>query len=153
MPAIRTLILSALVLGACSNPEDVEVQSRECLDGSNANYHVRLQGSGLQDYEGSTIHVVTDINLAFTPDALCRSTGAALVEDGALDLRLSNRTDEAVYPFVGAFVDLDDDGLCTPGIDATWGTWGSVAPDTEMLVALEASAFTTVDELEVCAHF
>ncbi len=92
------------------------------------------------------------MNLAFTP-ALCRSTGAALVADGQIDVRLSNRTDDAVYPFVGAFVDLDDDGACTPGVDLTWGIWGSVSPGTELLVALEATAFTTGDAVEICGHF
>lgn len=64
-----------------------------------------------------------------------------------------NLTDTAVYPFIGAFLDRDADGACSP-LDLTGGIHGIIGgPDLPSVIALGPSSFSLDDPRDVCNHF
>lgn len=153
----RTVPLAGLLaLVACAaepDPADTIQQSQACLDHSDSDYHVVVDGVGFAAHEGATVHVVTDMQLAFTGEHRCVVSGPAQVNDGAFTVALDNRTDGAAYPVVGAFIDIDDDGACTPGLDLEWRIVGSVAPGDELASTVSPEDFAVAGELEVCGYF
>ena len=82
----------------------------------------------------------------------CRANGAAAVEGGAFLARADNRRDDAVYPRLGAYIDVDGDGACRADVDVVW-TRLSIAPppDQEDTIALAAESFAQLPEADGCA--
>jgi hypothetical protein len=152
----RTLILAGpLALWACTaEPEPGTLQqSQACLEHSDADYRVVVDGVELAAHEGATVHVLTDMQLAFTAEHACVVSGPARVSDGAFTVALDNRTDGAAYPLVGAFIDVDGDGACTAGVDLEWRLIGSVAPGNELALTVGPDDFAAGAEIGVCAYF
>jgi hypothetical protein len=76
---------------------------------------VILIGAGFEAYEGRTLIAVT----TDSDSRPCRASGATQIRDGAFRIELVNLS-AAVYPYIDAFVDLDEDGRCSDSIDAKW---------------------------------
>src|SRR5262249_13454286 len=122
-----SLFIGLGLLAACSAapPTGSHTDGTIMCTGTAANeYRVDLVASGFAGFKGKTLHAVTDIQLARSPGA-CSTTSTAAIADGTFDVHMTNRTDDAVYPFIGAFIDLDGDGNCDRSRDPTWGIFGS----------------------------
>jgi hypothetical protein len=106
-----------------ANPSDGIVieagrQSAACLAKNTSEYSIVFQGSGLGDFEGKTVVLMTTDS---TTDNRCRTTGSVQIRDGAFRAEVFNLTANA-YPFMGAFIDVGGDGYCSGGIDPSWTT-------------------------------
>jgi hypothetical protein len=148
----RSLFLGLGLLAACSSapPTGSHTDGTIMCTGTAANeYRVDLAGSGFAEFKGKTLHAVTDIHLARSPGT-CSTTSTAAIADGNFGVHMTNRTDDAVYPFIGAFIDLDGDGRCDRSRDPTWGIFGS---GDSITLELSAERFSTADEMDVCSHF
>lgn len=136
--------------GATSSPDAGAVQTAECLQNATMHYQVELSGSGFEEFGSKKLYGVTEIRLVSAPQASCRNTGSIEIAGSAFDLRMTNLTDEAAYPFIGAFIDMNGDGKCEKSVDLTWGIFGSVAPFPQRL---SPANFSTADEIDVCGRF
>ncbi len=140
--------------GAWDEPTG-SLQSSACRNRAHNEYVVELTGAAFGEEDGSRIHAITDVQLA-EPGAtgtLCRTTTSTDVAGGGFEVMLTNLTDTAVYPFIGAFLDRDGDGACSP-LDPTWGIYGIIGgPDHPTLIALGPSSFSVDDPRDVCSHF
>lgn len=123
-----------------------------CLDKTDLEYDVRVEGRDLQDYEGMKVEVVTVMPLAFTPGEQCRALGTTQVSKGTFVLELTNRTDGGAYPLVAVLIDVDDDGLCSAGIDATWSVWSAVQPGSAVVESIEPTELAVADA-GACSSF
>src|SRR5687768_12754654 len=116
---IACLLVS--VLAACdpSSSEDASGAGEpECTGEAPNWYRVELVGSGFSSYDGVTIHTMTGIGLA--RGGTCRSATSTEIDDGAFEVENIGRTDDAVYPTVAAFIDIDGDERCRPTVDPAW---------------------------------
>ncbi len=130
-------------------------QSSACREHARNEYRVELTGASFIAEEGSRVHATTNVELAEPAAAgtLCQTTKAAEVASGAFDVVLTNLTDTAVYPFIGAFIDGDGDGICS-ALDRTWGIYGTIGGPTQPnRIALVPTMFSLDDPHGVCGHF
>lgn len=146
----RIAISIATLAAACGTPAATSTQTRACLDHAPNEYRVELDGQGFAA-DSSNVHVVTDIRLVSSATVTCRTATTAPIAGGAFAVDLANRTDDAAYPFVGAFIDRDGDGACTAA-DLTWGVTGETV-DPAFTAAVTPDQFATGDPGQVCSHF
>lgn len=135
---------------ACSSPDATTMQTPACLDHAANEYRVEVGGEGF-DAVAATVHVVTEVRLISADAVTCRASTTAALSGGAFAVDLANRTDEAAYPFIGAFIDSDHDGACT-ATDLTWGITGETV-DPAFTASVTPASFSTGDPDQVCAHF
>lgn len=150
----RSPLPVAFLLVACGTEGDPPSaqQSSACLNNAHVEYMVELSGAGF-DAEAGRIHVATDVQLAepAAAGALCRITSSVEITQGRFDVTLTNLTDTAVYPFIGAFLDRDGDGACSP-LDPTWGIYGVIVGEPDR-IELDPTMFSLGDPRDVCSHF
>jgi hypothetical protein len=126
--------------------------SMECVEHASNPYTVTLRGSNLGAYESQTVHVATSVRLVSTPSVSCTASGGSQITGGQFEVTVQNRTDSAVYPTVGMFIDVDGDGVCDAATDAVWGlTFSLVRPD--MTFSIDSSDLGQTDGVDVCALF
>ena len=113
---------------------------------------VEHRGAGF-DAEAGRLHAATDVQLAepAAAGALCRITRSTEITRGRFDLTLTNLTDTAVYPFIGAFIDRDGDGACS-ALDPTWSIYGVILGEPDR-IEFDPSMFSLDDPRDVCSHF
>jgi len=149
--------LPLAIVAACGASDDptASVQSSACRDLARNEYVVELTGAAFGEEAGSRIHAITEVQLA-EPGATgtsCRATTSTAVAGGGFEVMLTNLTDTAVYPFIGAFLYRDGDRACSP-LDPTWGMTGNIGgQDHPTLITLGPSSFSVDDPLDVCSHF
>lgn len=149
MGSLTGFAVIVVVAGCTTSSPSPSVQSRACLDHAPNEYKVELSGRGFADT--SAVHALTDIRLVSAPDVTCRIADAPPISSGSFMVELANLTDTASYPFVGAFIDRDEDGACSAG-DLTWGTYGETV-DPAFTVEVTLEQFSAGDPGQVCAHF
>lgn len=126
-----------------------EAPDAECLAHAAQEYTVRLVGDGFDAQEGKALFAVNEMRLASAPEISCRASGHVEIQRGAFDLSLPNATDEASYPRVVAFIDVDGNGACDVGVDLGW----EFLPNWAFLtLTLAPSDFSAAAAEEVCDH-
>lgn len=116
-------ILAVLLATACSGAED-EPPATECSGPAPNEYSAVIEAIGLDAFEGTRVHLLTEIGLA--SGGRCRAEGLTEVASGGFDGTLTGRTDDAVYPIYAVFIDVDQDGTCDRSTDLTWTTNGTI---------------------------
>jgi hypothetical protein len=96
----------------------VVTQTAECLSKSAGPYETIFLGSGFEAYEGKSVFAGTTDTPDYKP---CRVVMTTRIVDGKFTLTLDNRA-SSVYPTYFLFVDADENGRCTDGVDPKWGT-------------------------------
>jgi hypothetical protein len=117
-------------------------------------YVIEVNGLGFEVDEQTPIYTMTSIGLV-EPYAgrlmTCSVVESSVIVSGGFAFRLENLTDDAVYPSIGAYLDRDRDGRCSPS-DPKWGTT-SVILDKPAVINVDPSKFQLADPHYVCAQF
>jgi hypothetical protein len=82
----------------------------------------------------------------------CRAIGTRRIRDGAFQVELINLA-VAVYPNIDAFIDLDDDGRCSDGVDAKWHVTGVLTIPRSWTSNLTATSFSVPGNCLASASF
>ncbi len=108
-------------------------------------YRTRVAASGLAAYEGAAVHIASE-------SRFCRTTATAAVGAGGFDLLIDNQTDVdiEVYPVIGAFIDLDGDGVCN--VEPAWSALTTAIIGRELTVTVSAADFGN-DPYDICSSF
>jgi hypothetical protein len=128
------------VAGGCgeTSPDAVQMEigctERDDLEP----YWVAFEAEGLEEYEGATAVVISEMPLAFEPGA-CASRAALPITRGQISVELEGRSDGAAYPLVGLYIDRGETGRCDPDADPSWHLTASVAPGTAITFELSAA--------------
>jgi hypothetical protein len=153
---MKLCIAAIALLGACSADDDgsadVDRPSEACVEHAPNAFRTRFEGAGFAHFEASRIQVVTTIGLVDPSNITCRAASRTTIINGAFIARADNRRDDAVYPLLGAYIDVDDDGACTAAVDMVW-TQTSIAPppDLEDTFTVSPELFGLQAEAEGCA--
>lgn len=147
---MMTTLLNACVEGTNAS------HSTECLQHAPNDYVVALLGAGFIANEGHRVYAVTDINLAST-EVRCRALSVTTIEQGKFGIELTNVTDDAVYPVVSVFIDVNDTRRCERSQDLLWKITSVIISDEIDEVRLSPTDFTTqtdqVMQQDVCGYF
>lgn len=153
MIMMRILAIAALV--ACGTDEGsmgVDSPSEECVERAPNPFRTRFEGTGFASFETRTVQVVTSIGLTDGSSIICRAATRTTVVDGAFVARTDNRRDDAVYPRVGAYVDVDSDAECTAEVDLIWTQLTAAPPpEQEDTITLSLESFARKPDAEGCA--
>jgi len=147
---VGRLLLATCTIACGDTPGDAEAPSEACLAQASNAFRTRFIGAGFASFEGIGVTAVTTITTI--GGVACRAAGATTIADGAFVTRADNRRDDAVYPRLGAFIDVDHDGACNAEIDLAW-TRLSIAPSPEVedTIELTAEHFSRLPDGEGCA--
>ncbi len=116
-----------VIVDAADASREAGTQTPECLAKNGTEYRVIFIGTGFEAYEGrNLIAVTTDGRI--NP---CRASGTTRIRDGAFQIELVNLS-LGLYPNIDAFIDLDDDGGCSDGVDAKWHIAGVLTTSTRI---------------------
>ena len=141
-------LLCLLLLGCTDDEGDVEESEPLCHGPGTSEYTAVVSGADFREHEGKVVYGVTDVELASSKTP-CRATGSARVVDARFEIVMTNVTDGAAYPFVGAFIDIDDDERCDESFDMRWGSIQNLA---DVTAAVTPADFSLEDQLGRCAR-
>ena len=146
---MKPCVVMIACVSACATVPGIDDPSEGCIERAPASFRTRFAGSGLVEFEGRTVHVVTTINVM--GGVRCRAASRATVVAGGFGARTDNRRDDAVYPRLGAYVDLDNDGTCGAEADLVW-THLSIAPPPDQVDTIELTSndFAKLPEGDGC---
>jgi hypothetical protein len=151
MPSFASApFLFAIALTACAGSPEEGV-APDCTGEAPNEYSIALDSDDFVYHAGMQLNAVTEIGLVGGES--CRGANATTIDpQGHFDVRVVNRTDDAVYPVVAAFIDIDENGRCDGEVDLVWMR-------TEVLVGPELSASLGVEDFrrgagtEGCGYF
>lgn len=146
------MLLAACGTDGTSDP-NTEPPSEACIERAPNAFRTRFVGTSFAFFEGRSVQVVTSIGLADASGITCRAATRTQVVDGGFLASVENRRDDAVYPLLGAYVDIDEDGACSAEVDLVWTTLAIAPPaDREDTVMLVLEQFARHPDAEGCAR-
>lgn len=149
---MRTVSLVLITCGpACGTDVPVDGPSEACVAQAPNAFRTRFVGTGFGTLEGRGVTAVTLISTVGPESVACRAASDATIEGGGFVARADNRRDDAAYPRLGAFIDIDGDTACGE-MDLVW-TRVSIAPppNLEDTIELTLEDFARLPEAEGCA--
>ncbi|MGE0549108.1 MAG: hypothetical protein AB7O24_14330 [Kofleriaceae bacterium] len=154
--ATYPLAITTAMIGCAGTDTEPDSRSRECVDSAPNEYRFVASGREFHDHNGQTVYAVTAIALLGSSDINCYGVDRGAITNGTFEVEAINRTNTAVYPLIGVFVDRDDDGRCQAHQDLIWGTTATIDGDglatTGSGMALTPDQLSTQDD-NICDLF
>ena len=143
----------ALLLAACASEtttSSTDSPSAACREVAKNELPTRFVVTGLGPFEGNTIHAMSSVKTINNIE--CRAAARADIVENRAEVRVENLRDDAVYPRVGAWIDVDGDGVCIGEVDLVWTEiWTAPPPGVEVTVTLIGDQFAFRPDDEGCA--
>jgi hypothetical protein len=142
------------LLAACASDEgatSTDQPSAACRAVADNVFRTKFVVTDVAAFDGKSLGAVTSIRTL--DGTTCRAGDRVTIASGSAEARVENRRDDAVYPLLGAWIDVDGDGACVAEVDLVWTIIGIAgAPGTEDTVTLTAELFALHSDEEGCAR-
>lgn len=143
-----------LAVAACTSEttsdDSIESPSAACREVANHELPARFVVTGLGPFEGNTIHAMSSVKTIGNIE--CRAAARTNIVENRAEVRVDNLRDDAVYPRVGAWIDVDGDAVCLGEVDLVWTQiWTAPPPGVEVTVELIGDQFAFRPDDEGCA--
>ena len=103
-----------------------------------------IEGHGLSNLDGRLVTARIG-----TPDHRLErlGSGQALISNGTFRIIFPNGWERSLYKQKAAFIDMDADGICTPGFDQVFGDWRAATTDVTLTIPGSVPAVSPWDEM------